>query len=82
MSAERTKTEKIAIDQVRRLSEQSTLGIIATIVNAVIIAALLITAVPKFRVIVWLGAILLVSATRFLIQLLINKKEIKGGTKI
>ena len=76
MSAERTKTEKIAIDQVRRLSEQSTLGIIATIVNAVIIAALLITAVPKFRVIVWLGAILLVSATRFLIQLLINKKEI------
>jgi PAS domain S-box-containing protein len=76
MLTERTKAEKIAIDQVRRLSEQSTLGIIGTIVNAVIIAALLITTVPKLRVVVWFGAILLVSAARLLIQHLINKKEI------
>jgi two-component system cell cycle sensor histidine kinase/response regulator CckA len=77
MLAEHTKTEKIAIDQVRRLSAQSTLGIIATMVNAVIMAVLLSTAVPKLRVVVWLGAVLLVSIARLLIQHFI-KKEINS----
>jgi PAS domain S-box-containing protein len=78
MLEERTKTEKIAIDQVKRLSEQSILGIIATIVNAVIIAPLLTTAVPGPRVMVWLGAILLVSTARLLLHILLKKKEINS----
>ena len=43
-------------------------------VNAVIMAALLITAVPKLRVVVWLGVILLVSTARLLFQRLIKKE--------
>ena len=72
----RSKAEKIFVDQVRRLSEQAAIGIIATIINSLIIAALLIMVVPKLKVVIWLSMVLLFSVVRFIIQHRIDQGEL------
>ncbi len=60
--------QNIAIDQVQRLTAQSTLGISATALNSTILAIILLWVLPRQRVLVWLGIVLIVCIGRLLMQ--------------
>jgi PAS domain S-box-containing protein len=70
------KNERIALDQVQRLAAQSVLGIGATMFNALILAVLLLPAVGKTKIIIWLSVAALVSAIRILIHYYFKTKEL------
>jgi PAS domain S-box-containing protein len=71
-----TPAERIAIDQVRRMSAQSTLGIIATMVNAVVVALILAETVSRVRIGIWFGLVIAVSILRILSQQHVQNSEL------
>jgi two-component system cell cycle sensor histidine kinase/response regulator CckA len=71
-----TQTDNIAIDQVKRLAAQSILGIIATVVNAVILASILAIVVPISRIVIWFGSVLAVSLGRIIVHRQLQKSKL------
>jgi two-component system cell cycle sensor histidine kinase/response regulator CckA len=68
MEQNSTIQEKIAIDQIQRLTAQGILGIGATTLCSVIIAVALYGVSPKSRLLIWIGAFLAVSLARTFLQ--------------
>lgn len=71
--------EKIAIDQVQRLTDRSLPGIGATALSSIIFAVMLINAVPRHKVFLWLGISLSVSLIRILLQIRYHKRPFQPG---
>ena len=72
--------QKIVIDQVGRLTAQSTLGISATALISTILAIVLLGAMPYPKVIVWLASVLFVCLCRMGIQLYFQKHPVTVDT--
>jgi hypothetical protein len=68
MAPNHTNREKIAIDQIQRLTAQGILGIGATASCSVILAVALYGVSPKIRLLFWIGTFLAVCLARILLQ--------------
>jgi two-component system, cell cycle sensor histidine kinase and response regulator CckA len=68
MEHDKTTREKIAIDQIQRLTAQGILGVSATALISVILAVALLSVVPRSRVLFWIGTFLAVCLARIFLQ--------------
>ena len=68
MDPDNTNREKIAIDQIQRLTAQGILGIGATALCSVILAVALYGVSPKSRLLFWIGTFLAVCLARIILQ--------------
>jgi two-component system, cell cycle sensor histidine kinase and response regulator CckA len=68
MDPDNTNREKIAIDQIQRLTAQGILGIGATALCSVILAVALHGVSPKSRLLFWIGTFLAVCLARIILQ--------------
>ena len=76
MNHDRQIREKIAIDQIQRLTEQGILGISATALISVILAAALLGVNPRGRVFLWIGTFLTVCLARIFLQFYYLKRPL------
>ena len=79
MEHDKITQEKIAIDQVQRLTDQAMLGLSATALNSIIVAVVLISAVPRHKVLLWLSISLTVSLIRILLQIRFRHRPLRSG---
>ena len=80
MKHEKATRQNIAIDQVQRLTAQSTLGISATALLSTILAMVLMGPVPQQRVVFWLGSVFLVCVCRLLLQFHFQRHPLTADT--
>ena len=73
MEPEKPTQQNIAIDQVQRLTDQTTLGISATALLSIILAMVLYGTVPGNRVLLWMSSVIIVCACRMVLQLYFHK---------
>ena len=73
MEREKPTQQNIAIDQVQRLTDQTSLGISATALLSIILAMVLFAAVPRDRVLLWLGSVIIVCTYRMILQFYFHK---------
>ncbi len=71
-----TKAEQLNIDRVKRLIGQTPLGIVATAVNSIILVLVLWGLILASRLLLWLFAILSVSAIRLFLQFYFKKSQL------
>ncbi len=76
MTPKGTAKDKILIDQVTRFTSQVILGISATALNSTILAALLLSVVPRYKALSWLGISLCVCLMRICIHFYYQKRTI------
>ena len=69
-------SEKLKIDRVKKVFDQTPVAIGITILNSIILVLVLIGITPAFRLVIWLSSVLLINLTRIYIQYNFNKKEI------
>jgi len=77
--AQVTKTEQLNIDKVKRLTGQTTLGVVAKAINSIILVLVLWGLIPVSRLLFWLSAALSVSVIRLFLQLYLSETPPAGA---
>lgn len=62
------KQEKIYLDQIQKLSGHTIFGIIATLINSLILSLILWNVAPKMSVVIWFIFLVPVSSVRYFLQ--------------
>ncbi len=76
------KSEQLLIDQVKRLSGQTTIGIMATVINSSMMYLILRGVVPTSRLLLWIFLALALSLFRIILQNYYKKGGITPGNII
>ncbi|GAB6908623.1 putative Histidine kinase [Desulfosarcina cetonica] len=73
---DRHTQRKIALDLVQRLADQTPIGVLATVINAILLSIFLVGVLPLERVCLWLVLFLLVCLARLVLQRYLNRQPL------